>query len=178
MKKSDLKNGCVVELRNGDKGIKIDNILLIVRENSKDIFSWLKLNDYNNNLTFPFKDLGEYDIVKVDNDVTFNYFNTEYCAKAIGYYSCRVSTKTDKWTWERKENILTDKEREYLKAVIEPIKDKINFIVKLEYIALQKQCIRIQLNEGCMELYPFDTNTQFINMELNKEYTLKELGLE
>ena len=29
MKKSDLKNGCVVELRNGDKGIKIDNILLV-----------------------------------------------------------------------------------------------------------------------------------------------------
>ena len=171
MKKSDLKNGCVVELRNGDKGIKIDNILLIVRENSKDIFSWLKLNDYNNNLTFPFKDLGEYDIVKVDNDVTFNYFNTEYCAKAIGnHFNTEYGLG--------KENILTDKEREYLKVVIEPIKDKINFIVKLEYIALQKQCIRIHLNEGCMELYPFDTNTQFINMVLNKEYTLEDLGLE
>lgn len=60
MNKSELKNGCVVELRNGNRGIKIDNMLLIVRKNSEDMFGWLKLNDYNDDLTFANNDVAEY----------------------------------------------------------------------------------------------------------------------
>ncbi len=104
MKKNDLKNGCVVELRNGKKCIKIDNTLLIVYENGKNDFGWLKLGDYNNDLTFASNNSDEYDIVKVDNNVTFDYFNIGYCARAIMKQFSSVSAKTDKWSWEREEN--------------------------------------------------------------------------
>ena len=77
-----------------------------------------------------------------------------------------------------KENILTDKEKAYLKAVIEPVKDKVIFIQKVEYSISQKQFVYIDLVDGGMDTYTFEKNTQFINMELDKEYTLKELGLE
>ena len=75
------------------------------------------------------------------------------------------------------KEILTDKEREYLRNVIEPIKDRVSFIVKLEYHTSQKHYIYIELNDGCIELYPFEPDTQFKSMELYKEYTLEELGL-
>ena len=77
-----------------------------------------------------------------------------------------------------KENIITDKEKAYLKAVIEPVKDKVIFIQKVEYSISQKQFVYIDLVDGGMDTYTFEKNTQFINMELDKEYTLKELGLE
>ena len=76
------------------------------------------------------------------------------------------------------KEILTDKEREYLRNVIEPIKDRVSFIVKLEYHISQKHYIYIELNDGCIELYPFEPDTQFKSMELDKKYTLEELGLE
>ena len=103
MKKSDLKNGAVVELRNGKRCIKIDNILLIVRENSKDIFSWLKLNEYNDDLTFAYDDADKYDIVKVDNDVYAKSFLTQCCIQPMQNHFYTTSTKTDKWTWEGKK---------------------------------------------------------------------------
>ncbi len=74
--------------------------------------------------------------------------------------------------------VLTDKEREYLKVVIEPIKDKISFIQKFEYKYSHRQYVYIDLNEDYISLYSFETNTQFKGMKLDKKYTLKELGLE
>lgn len=182
MKKSDLKNGCIVELRNGSKGIKIDNILLIIRENSEDMFGWLKLNDYNNDLIFSTIALDKYDIVKVDNDVTFNCSNIDYCAKAIKTHLSLVSTKVNKWSWKRQENILTDKEREYLKAVIAPVKEYVVNITKCnpDYTN-RSEYIRIELNNyigNHMALDTFEYYAKFKGMELDKKYTLKELGLE
>lgn len=77
-----------------------------------------------------------------------------------------------------KENILTNKEREYLKAVIEPVKDKVRFIHKSEYRNSKRQYVYIDLNEDYISLYSFKTNTQFKGMKVDKKYTLKELGLE
>ena len=178
MNKSELKNGCVVELRNGAKCIKIEDILLIVYENNEDSFDWVKLDNYNDDLTSVDNDVPEYDIVKVDNDVTFDYSNMKYCAKAIINHFSIPSTQTYKWTWERKEDILTDEEREYLKAVIAPVKDKVNFIQKIAYYLPQLQYIYIDLDKNNIGLYQFEKNTQFKGMELGREYTLKELGLE
>lgn len=115
MKKSDLKNGCVVELRNGDKCIKIDNTLLVVHQQYKKngIFGWLNIKEYQNDLiSLQIKD---FDIMKVNNEVMSEYGD---CIKAIN-----KTFNLDKpiWTWVRKEkpkSILTPKEYEYLKAVI------------------------------------------------------------
>lgn len=76
------------------------------------------------------------------------------------------------------KEILTDKEREYLRNVIEPVKDKVRFIQKSEYRYSKRQYVYIDLNEDYISLYSFKTNTQFKGMKVDKKYTLKELGLE
>lgn len=76
------------------------------------------------------------------------------------------------------KDILTDKEREYLKAVIAPVKDKVDFIEKINCFFNQQQYVSINLDYDCIDLYCFEKNTQFKGMKLDREYTLKELGLE
>lgn len=79
-----------------------------------------------------------------------------------------------------KKDILTDKEREYLKAVIEPFKDKVRIIQKMQMSCpiMRRHFIGICLYDDYLTLYNFEENTQFKDMELDKKYTLKELGLE
>lgn len=174
MKKSDLKNGCVVEIRDGSKYIKIDNTLVCFEIVGDEIITyWLDLRLFKEDLTSV--ENKKIDIMKVHNDVMSEYGN---CIKAIN-----KTFNLDKpiWTWVRKEkpkSILTPKEKAYLEAVIEPVKDKVNFIQKVDYHIIEKHGIYIDLNEGSMNLYSFEPNTQFIGMDLEEEYTLEDLGLE
>lgn len=66
-KKSDLTNRMVVECRNGNKYIVIDDMLL-----STNDYSWLL--SYNGNLTMK-QGLSEYDIMKVYNRANSLDFN-------------------------------------------------------------------------------------------------------
>lgn len=84
-----------------------------------------------------------------------------------------------KWLLEEyKEPILDDIEKEYLSAVIKPFRKRIKSIEKSKYtrdivfiiIAMDK-CEHIFL--PCFSLY----SGMYKGMEINKEYTLKELGL-
>lgn len=75
--------------------------------------------------------------------------------------------------------ILTDKERDYLKGVIYPVRDKVEEIIKFRNSTFSIEYIKIYLKDcDNISLYKFETNTQFKGMEANKEYTLKDLGLE
>lgn len=174
MNKKDLKNGCVVEIRDGSKYIKIDNTLVCFEIVGDEIITyWLDLRLFKEDLTSV--ENKKIDIMKVHNDVMSDYGN---CIKAIN-----KTFNLDKpiWTWVRKEkpkSILTPKEKAYLKAVIEPVKDIVNFFQKVEHPSVQKQYIYIDLDGGCMNLYSFDSNTQFVNMDLQEEYTLEDLGLK
>lgn len=72
------------------------------------------------------------------------------------------------------------KEREYLRAVIEPFRDKVEFIAKrstqkYEYIEISYHEINTFVGTACLPL--FEENTMYKNMKINKEYTLDELGL-
>lgn len=177
MKKSELKNGAVVETRNGTKSIKIDNTLVnFYIFNDKISCGWLKFDDYNEDLTYKSVDEEEkeWDIMKVNNNVTNEKVHCFYAIYNV------FNTQKDTWTWEREgKSILTDKEKAYLKAVIEPVKDRVKYIRKRRitydfiYIGLDKM-------DGfdCMFLYEFTPNSEFKGMELGKEYTLKELDLE
>ena len=81
---------------------------------------------------------------------------------------------------------LTDQEREYLKAVIKPFRDRVHCIRKgnddeenAQYIftAVKKYD---KVNEGISEyinLPYFEKGTMYVNMKVNKNYTLEELGL-
>ena len=70
--------------------------------------------------------------------------------------------------------ILTDKEKEYLSAVIKPFRDRVSSIPKdgpLEYIT-------ISLDGDDFAILPnFKVGTMYKGMEINKRYNLEELGL-
>lgn len=145
--KSDLKDGDIVTYRNGDKRTVIAGNLI----NSNGGIS-KKLNQYTNEL----KDtvIGErLDIVKVERP-------TQY-----------------KEVFERKEEILDEIEKRYLTRVIKPFRHKVKSIMKRsEYGSL---CyIKICLKNGDAAYLPcFKENSMYKGMELNREYSLKELGL-
>lgn len=79
---------------------------------------------------------------------------------------------------EYQENILTEKEKAYLNAVIKPFKDKVKSIVKLSDNFLPKEYVRIVIEgSGCTDLPRFDKGTMYKGMIIEEEYTLEELGL-
>ncbi len=120
-------------------------------------------------------------------------FNFEYVAKCA-YYNASTENKSKEMStildWlceEYKEPVLDDVEREYLKAVCKPFRNRTHLITKREVvpcpISMQKERIVIQLGrEGYIETFiklpPFDMESgMYKGMELNKRYTLEELGI-
>lgn len=73
------------------------------------------------------------------------------------------------------KEILDEKEKEYLSAVIKPFRDRIEFIAKRRRF---DDYICIGLNDEAISLPYFDKGTMYKGMELDKKYTLKELGLD
>ena len=79
---------------------------------------------------------------------------------------------------EAKEPVLDDVEKEYLSAVIKPFRKMIAYIVKAQDFDGGKQCIRIILQNGDGMHFPYiDDDAMYKGMEVNKEYSLEELGL-
>lgn len=74
--------------------------------------------------------------------------------------------------------ILNETEREYLAAAIKPFRKMIAYIVKAQDFDDGKQCIRIILQNGDGMHFPYlDDDEMYKGMEVNKEYSLEELGL-
>ena len=73
------------------------------------------------------------------------------------------------------KEILDEKEKEYLSAVIKPFRDRIEYIKKMEDI---REYITIDLKDERLPFPYFDKGTMYKGMELGKKYTLKELGLD
>jgi hypothetical protein len=77
-----------------------------------------------------------------------------------------------------KKPILDKVEREYLSAVIRPFKKMIAYIVKAQDFDDGKQCIRIILQNGDGMHFPYlNDDAMYKGMEVNKDYSLEELGL-
>ena len=89
------------------------------------------------------------------------------------------------WWEEYKEPILTDKEKEYLSAVIKPFRNRITYIKKVDkFWGCNKNYEHIfgrlsNTNDvvDTFELPYFPKGTMYKGMETRKEYTLEELGL-
>lgn len=83
---------------------------------------------------------------------------------------------------ENFNSILDDKEKEYLKAVIKPFRNEINFIRKVDFHN-DKEYIKIEfigdnmLGE-VMDFKSFKKGTMYKGMKVDKRYTLEELGLQ
>ena len=79
------------------------------------------------------------------------------------------------------KQILTDSEKRYLSNVIEPFKDRVNYIIKTENSLGEYIAIHSHLYTGWrsdVTLLPeFEKETMYKGMEINKRYTLDELGL-
>ena len=78
------------------------------------------------------------------------------------------------------KEILDEKEKEYLSAVIKPFRDRVEYIKK---VGGSWEFIEITINDkyfyfDCISLPYFKKGTMYKGMELNKKYTLKELYLD
>lgn len=77
--------------------------------------------------------------------------------------------------YEIERPILTEKEKEYLEGVLRPFKDRVEYIEKNQN--KYGQWIFVDLKEDQLYLPYFEKDTMYKDMELDKEYTLEELGL-
>ena len=75
------------------------------------------------------------------------------------------------------KEILDDVEKEYLSAVIKPFKDRVKYISKWDCPIGEFIEIGIS-NDRAIPFPNFKKNTMYKGMEVNKNYTLKELGLD
>lgn len=74
--------------------------------------------------------------------------------------------------------ILTEKEKAYLSAVIKPFRKKVKYIKKINHSDSNgKQYLHIEIPDDCCMLPLFEKGTMYKGMEVNKRYTLEELGL-
>lgn len=108
--------------------------------------------------------------------------------RASLFYRERIITKIERpikyeTIYEAPEEILTKEEKEYLEAVIRPFRDRVKYIKNthahdslcfISIILTDK--LQKDLNEAiCLPF--FNVDTMYKGMELDKEYTLDELGL-
>ena len=74
--------------------------------------------------------------------------------------------------------ILDDVEKRYLSAVIRPFRKRVDSIIKIsDPLSYDKEYIFIKLDEDSVSLPYFKIGTMYQGMELDRPYTLKELGL-
>ena len=107
----------------------------------------------------------------------------EYRAFCEGFNCTGCRERFIKWLLEEaKEPILDDEEKEYLSAVIKPFRKIFVTVYKhrlnndLEYIAIRVKSLKEDEEEN-MCFPAFKIGTMYKGMELNKSYTLQELGL-
>lgn len=80
---------------------------------------------------------------------------------------------------EEKKEILDEVEKEYLRAVIKPFRERVKGILKfpsLEYFGKEYICIKV-FDNNPIYLPCFKKNTMYKGMGNCEEYTLQELGL-
>lgn len=78
--------------------------------------------------------------------------------------------------------ILDDVERKYLKNVLKPFHDEVEYVVKsARHLrrdgTYDNEYLSIEFQDGNFTFPDFDSGKMYTGMELNKKYTLKELGI-
>lgn len=114
-------------------------------------------------------------------DYCFKYVEIEYGGRIIKEYRCldiEVSKKFFEWLEEEYvPEILAEREKAYLSAVIKPFRKDVECIVKYMF-SEEKEFLAICLHNGEEIMLPnFIRGTMYKRMELRKAHTLKELEL-
>lgn len=114
---------------------------------------------------------GKYDFVV--------YYNSVEIHREIFHGFVSTHDTFTKWLEEEfVPDILTDKEKAYLSAVIKPFRKRIEYIEKTDnYYVNGKQFLCIESADDYCCLPFFEKGTMYKGMEANKRYTLEELGL-
>ena len=110
-------------------------------------------------------------------DIGCSYWFRDYELELV---SSTKSDLKDNHIWKREEKpveILDGVEKKYLSDVIRPFRDKVGYVVKNPYGDAEFITISI-IGDNKILLPNFKKGTMYKGMELNKEYSLKELGLE
>ena len=150
--KEDLRDGDIITLRSGVELIKMGRTI-------QNEYVTISLKDFTENLEDSMKPGTNRGIIKVERPVEYK-------------------TVFERVEDEKKE-ILDEAEKEYLKAVIKPFKNTIGTIRKTSMLLDNKEYLIIFLKYNDNMTFPtFEKDTMYKKMERNKEYTLKELGLD
>ena len=93
-----------------------------------------------------------------------------------GVFACDAMEGMIGWLEEEYEpEILTEKEKAYLSAVIKPFREEVETIEKASF----EEDEQLQISDGdTVMIFPgFEKGTMYKGMEAYKAYTLEELGL-
>lgn len=133
---------------------------------------------------------GDKCILKNGRIVFFNkdkYYKSIYCFNNLNnnfsYYNDDVSiVKIERpvqyeTVFERKEEILDETEKRYLKSVIRPFRDRTIYISKIKKYSEEQIIMCIDGYYDFFKMPVFKANTMYKGMKLDEKYTLKELGL-
>ena len=78
---------------------------------------------------------------------------------------------------EYKLPILDDVEKAYLSALIKPFRKDVAHITKMDITYSKREFICIRINRECIIFPKFARGTMYKGTEVNKRYTLEDLGL-
>lgn len=118
------------------------------------------------------------EIDKLSNKVQEEYSNVISNRDKVNYLKKQLKQLKEENKKEKNKPILDETEKEYLSAVIRPFKNRISDIVKRKY-DIGESYIVIHINNGSSFYFPnFKKGTMYEGMKVDKEYTLKELGLD
>lgn len=137
-----------------------------VRFENEKIFIKIGANMYANKINNCFCE------VKEDFDFK-NFIDGISKSKIIKIEKPEYST-----VYERKEEILDETEKRYLRNVIRPFRNKVEYIEKCKTVSGNSEYILIGIkHDNEITLPNFNSNTTYKGMEDNKKYTIEELGL-
>lgn len=131
-------------------------------------------------------DLQQIDISTKTKDGKILFFELKIRGKTIhqqsypyGVFLCEVMEYMLSWLEEEYvPDILTDKEKDYLSAVIKPFRKDVKYIKKMDFVIKAKEYLLIKMHDLSTAALPlFEKGTMYKGMEANKTYTLEELGL-
>lgn len=143
------------DLRDGDIiTLRSDAEFIKIGETIQNEYVTISLEDFTENLGNPMNPRNNRDIIKVERPIKYK-------------------------TIFEKEEILDGVEKEYLKTVIKPFKNKVKSICKFEGFRRDTEYLTIYFEDDYNIGFPdFEIGTMYKGMKRDKKYTLKELGLD
>lgn len=119
------------------------------------------------------------EIDTLSNKVQEEYSKVISNRDRVNYLKEQLKQLKEESKKEETKPILNEEEREYLLTVIRPFRNEIENIMKTGDFTGNKEYIRIEFKDyDVMSFKYFKKGTMYKGMEVDKEYTLKELGLD